>query len=124
MLNPNAQKWVDALRSGDYAQGRDTLTEVSVNGIMRHCCLGVACQVAIADGVPITTFTRPGCVEYLDSEDPEGNGYSTTTLPPAVESWLGIGYDYGWLATLNDSGSDFDSIATEIEIEAHRLFGG
>lgn len=39
-LNPNAQKWVDALRSGKYQQGAGCL---SAEG--KFCCLGVACEV-------------------------------------------------------------------------------
>ena len=36
------QLWIDALRSGDYEQTRETLCEDG-----RYCCLGVACEVAI-----------------------------------------------------------------------------
>lgn len=34
-------KWVEALRSGKYKQGRSRLKHAG-----RHCCLGVLCEVA------------------------------------------------------------------------------
>lgn len=39
-------KWVAALRSGDFKQGRLQLK--SEEG---HCCLGVLCELAIKDGI-------------------------------------------------------------------------
>ena len=44
MLNPNAQKWVDALRSGEYTQGQSCLRK-TVEGVSTFCCLGVACDI-------------------------------------------------------------------------------
>jgi hypothetical protein len=49
MLNPNAKKWVTALRSGRFKQGRSVLNQ----GDRALCCLGVACEVAIEAGVPV-----------------------------------------------------------------------
>lgn len=42
------QLWTDALRSGDYEQGKGTLREND-----KYCCLGVLCEVAIKDGVDL-----------------------------------------------------------------------
>lgn len=39
----DAQKWVNALRSGKYNQGKGRLEEINGN----VCCLGVACKVFI-----------------------------------------------------------------------------
>ena len=39
-MNENAKKWVAALRSGEYKQGKDCLEKDGKN-----CCLGVACRV-------------------------------------------------------------------------------
>jgi hypothetical protein len=46
-LNPNAQKWVEALRSGKYQQTRYLISRKDG----KYCCLGVACELAIAEGV-------------------------------------------------------------------------
>tara|TARA_R110000824_G_scaffold210851_1_gene396704 strand:+ start:183 stop:572 length:390 start_codon:yes stop_codon:yes gene_type:complete len=42
------QKWVDALRSGVYKQGRRSLCKDE-----GHCCLGVLCEIAMKDGAAI-----------------------------------------------------------------------
>lgn len=48
------QLLVDALRSDNFHQGRDALEYVDDSGITRNCCLGVACRVAMANGVELT----------------------------------------------------------------------
>lgn len=42
------EKWIAALRSGDYKQGSSYLCLIE-NGPPEYCCLGVACHVA---GIP------------------------------------------------------------------------
>jgi hypothetical protein len=37
-----AEKWLKALRSGDYEQGTNALYKEKTNG---YCCLGVACRI-------------------------------------------------------------------------------
>ena len=40
-MNPEVkQKWIDALRSGDYEQGSEKL-----RGVNGYCCLGVLCDI-------------------------------------------------------------------------------
>lgn len=47
-----AEKWVAALRSGEYKQGRGTLRkELSLGTTTRHCCLGVLCEVVDPENV-------------------------------------------------------------------------
>lgn len=74
----NIQKWVDALRSGEYAQGEGVLR--SYND--KFCCLGVACEVARKEGVPIRLRTSAG--------DPAHYGFEDTTLPDVVVRWLDV----------------------------------
>ena len=38
-------KWVDALRSGEYKQGKGQLKTSEEDGATKHCCLGVAKEV-------------------------------------------------------------------------------
>lgn len=43
-----AEKWINALRSGNYKQGKSYLYSYVSNGITgedRYCCLGVACTL-------------------------------------------------------------------------------
>ena len=39
-------KWVAALRSGEYIQGKGALERVVEGGTLHNCCLGVLCRVA------------------------------------------------------------------------------
>lgn len=76
----NIRKWVAALRSGEYEQGTGFLNK---NG--KYCCLGVACDLAVKDGVGIevsacTESHREGVTLYGGF-----HGY----MPAAVDEWLG-----------------------------------
>ena len=111
-MNPQIkQKWVSALRSGDYKQTQHRLRKED-----GFCCLGVLCDLYIKDNN----------VEWEIDED---NIYRYekhfTVLPPSVVEWVGvedsnpyvIGVTGGLctLAELNDSGSTFEGIADVIE---------
>lgn len=78
----NMRKWVDALRSGEFQQGSGRL---SVDGT--YCCLGVACEVAIREGVPVEK-TRVGA----SGQYKKVYRYDETALflPVAVQDWLGL----------------------------------
>ena len=40
------QDWIEGLRSGSYAQGRDYLRKAYPGQRVDYCCLGVLCKVA------------------------------------------------------------------------------
>lgn len=116
MLGPNQQKWVDALRSGEYNQTTGTLQDD-----YGYCCLGVACKVALDNGVNVNTDEDNGNIsgdELSDQKD--------------VKSWLGLYDNQGrfettpkqlYLTTLNDiEGLDFNEIADYIEKYSDILF--
>jgi hypothetical protein len=131
MLNDNAQKWVDALRSDEFKQGKQRL-RTSDGG---YCCLGVACEI----------YRR----ETGQGEWTEDNGFKTAghhdrfVLPNAVSDWLGLTaaqgvvdetlvtidagsdepYEVQTLTGLNDAANyDFNQIADVIESEPEGLF--
>lgn len=113
-LNPNAQKWVDALRSGKYQQTQSVLHDSD-----GHCCLGVLCDVAINNGLKTLTW-HGGYREGYSC-----NGYESV-LPPEAMKWVGLKddcgkYDGSNLADQNDGGLSFDEIADLIEINAEEL---
>jgi hypothetical protein len=82
-------RWVGALRSGDFAQTTGVLQRTVTSGDRPagYCCLGVLCELAVADGV-------------IEKQVPQNNGDSytqravfgddTKTLPLAVQRWAGI----------------------------------
>lgn len=118
MLNDNAKKWVEALRSGRFQQAKNRLA--TKDGF---CCLGVACEVAIENGVKLNkTVVSTGRILY---------DYNEMLLPDSVREWLDLstcGSDYKavginkQLSADNDSGKTFTEIADIIESEPEGLF--
>lgn len=96
-------KWIEALRSGEYKQGKDILK--NENGA--YCCLGVL-QMCVQgevemerDGVPAAMLSRDFC-KILDPE------FDTDTFVPKLAHEL---------ADLNDEGKTFEYLADFIEKE-------
>lgn len=126
-MNENAEKWVAALESGEYEQAKNVLHRKTEDGDS-FCCLGVACDVAIKNGLT---------VDVEEGEDREGgfvryNGIGHF-LPSEVASWLGVRTNAGYyrkpnshsgddLASHNDKGDSFADIAKIIRSEPKDLF--
>ena len=121
MLNDNAKKWVQALRSGKYKQGKgflrfSTQTD-NQKGTMFHCCLGVACELHQRE--------NPSKTWVLDSYLGQSQ-----SLHGTVREWLGLvekegHYGNGFTTSLtskNDNGFTFSEIADIIESEPKGLF--
>ena len=128
MLNENAQKWVETLRSGVYEQGQHQLRYEDF-----YCCLGVACEVyrkevgGVWEQAQIALFSdadADGGTWWFGS-DPENK--QADVLPTMVAEWLGLkdekgSYGEESLTFLNDEGASFDEIADVIEKEPEGLF--
>jgi hypothetical protein len=100
-----AERWVKALRSGDYEQAFSKLTD----GV-GYCCLGVLCHL-----YDPKLFKEDGTYMERDKD-----------LPRAVRAWSGVRGEMGnfyndekrkgmELAWLNDRGNSFRKIASIIE---------
>lgn len=121
-MNQNAEKWVAALRSGEFAQTSGVLTDAR-NNQPQHCCLGVACELyrrEVGDLKVKATTTDSGrvIVKY------DG---SASYLPIKVQEWLDLrspsgAYVNGSLTSDNDKGTPFKGIADIIESEPADLF--
>lgn len=109
-LTKPQQLWVDALRSGEYKQGKGALQSGD-----SFCCLGVACIVAEKHGVPVEKVHGRVLGSHL-------------SLQVGVQRWLGLSdctgiYSKGTsLAGLNDTGVPFSEIADIIESKPEGLF--
>ena len=77
------QLWIDALRSGEYKQVRGRLGKGTKKS-MGYCCLGVACEVAIANGVDVARGREKQEICYDGITD---------VLPISVCGWYGFGED-------------------------------
>jgi hypothetical protein len=126
------EKWVAALRSGEYEQTTAALHRLAPSGDPDsqrpqpgYCCLGVLCDLALKAGV-ITSRVQ-GALEVYDVED-------DATLPRSVAEWADFqlavpNFDYAYriggyfddqgvshaLTELNDGGMSFAEIADIIE---------
>lgn len=101
-----AKKWVNALRSGDYEQGKLQLR--SINN--KFCCLGVLCNIH-AQEHPEFAAKQLTKIKY--------DGASSIT-PKIVQEWAGLKTRVGAipnscsLLVMNDNGMNFHQIADEI----------
>ena len=115
------QRWIDALRSGQYQQGIDCLRDAQD----RFCCLGVLCDLYVKDN------DEPGS-EACWERVPDGDDFRyclhnmVGVLPEEVKRWAEMDkanpyvrrpdHPLTSLAALNDTGRvTFDDIATVIE---------
>jgi len=112
-----ANKWVKALRSEKYKQGRGNL-----NIEEKFCCLGVLCELATKKGIVNKEFDE----ELVTSYDTY-----TEILPDSVRKWAGMSSQRGEfidskgrsisLTNLNDIGRSFKQIANIIENNWEKL---
>lgn len=114
-------KWVSALRSGEFLQGREHLHNEGA-----YCCLGVLCKISGAD---MSKGER--VVEYKDGEgiaEPtafidEAHWTEEEELTPRLLEYFGISSGVETkLIRMNDDGMGFVAIADWIE--THSLFSG
>lgn len=125
-MNPIVKSaWIEALRSGEYSQGRRALhISTGERNTEEFCCLGVLCDLAYQAGV-VSRYFNPEAFHYSYGFGPSSN---SAELPEQVMRWAGlenadpIVESPLWtttpgetLAYLNDSGLSFAVIANIIE---------
>ena len=122
-MNENAKKWIAALRSGEFKQGKNLLLDAAGN----YCCLGVACELFIRDGGQL----EKGLVKRMGENILISFDDGISVSPATVKDWLGLNSDDGGfvsggrkksLVLANDHGETFDEIANIIESEPRGLF--
>lgn len=102
-MNPDIKsRWIAALRSGEYKQGRKRLRHAG-----RYCCLGVLCEIAKNEGVvddyykgpaglpiPVREWGRlddcdPFIAPHLSATEANDSGrYSFTDIANLIEEHL------------------------------------
>jgi hypothetical protein len=122
-----AKKWVQALRSGRYKQGKDLLKKITKKQ-ERHCCLGVLCDLYNKEQ---KLKNKPPIKQKIERDisnryDVVRFGTTAELLPTTVRRWAGVKTSDGMilfedyirrdsLSSLNDQGVTFKSIANLIE---------
>jgi hypothetical protein len=121
-VKENRKKWIAALRSGEYKQGKGFLVDDG-----NHCCLGVLCSVYERETGK--ELPRTSSRYYYDVSE------ETLADFPQVQEWVGlsdaegrfefrVGVPHKRLTTLNDDSPeyDFSKLADLIESEPRGLF--
>src|SRR5574337_748004 len=114
--------WIAALRSDNYVQGTSVLTYTDDYDQERNCCLGVLCQIAIADGLPLDVITS----KYPNESVQYGESRARGVLPIEVMLWAELPTDDPYIhdrynepikcSDANDNeGMTFEQIADAIE---------
>lgn len=117
----NILKWIEALESGKYQQTTGAMTKVESATVWykpwtwstkkyAHCCLGVACQVAMKNGVPVTAVKYGAQLEYDNA---------LGTLPHSVWQWLGFETSDPVVGVVRGYGPDIPVSATTANDDKH-----
>jgi hypothetical protein len=136
-MNPAVTRWLEALRSGQYMQGKEKLHTKDDSGTESYCCLGVAC--AISDSVKAETskfdnhivcyrsgeyvhkYYLPDIVRHELGLRTKVGQFIVSSETKAVVKLRGLGAETS-LAALNDNGATFEQIAKIIELRPQGLF--
>lgn len=139
-----AEKWVKALRSKKYKQAKSILKIKNKAGVVRHCCLGVLCELYQKDQRAKNKkliSVSPECAYQYDHDFPKTSTIfdfdgDATHLPDKVKNWAGMrsncgdlngemvevrGHGCYDLVTVNDNGGNFRTIANLIEARVKDL---
>ena len=138
MNKENVKKWIAALRSGEFKQGKKRLRNLDTMGNKTYCCLGVLCEIAdieIWEGAvlpPVAVADWLGLPIQARYADGLGRSNVATLTFEATESEREVIMDKcgddvlsldatvapreeAYLAALNDKGATFEQIADFIE---------
>lgn len=120
-----ADRWVAALLSGKYAQGKGLLRQRHEDGAEQYCCLGVLCELYLEDhpDSPLFPVFRPD-LKPANSDNGKLYQYGECgELPPdEIQEWAGISCNNcSNLSEENDMGKSFEQLADLIDEEAENL---
>lgn len=91
------EKWIEALTSGEYEQGRKALRTPD----NKYCCLGVLCDLAVKAG--IAKWEQPDgkwAIVHIDVDDIKNTtDFGTGLLPKFIRDWSGVKSDDGTMST-------------------------
>lgn len=145
-----AKKWVRALRGKHYKQGRGALKVKAKDGTVRHCCLGVLCELYRKETGDMTAQPLDAARNILIGRSiktlygftaPGRDHEFIQCLPPTVQKWAEMYDEEGamrnyendalciakngaplrTLTDINDRGYSFKTIADIIETRAEDL---
>lgn len=110
-------RWIPALESGRFPKGKGSL-----NRDGKFCCLGVACELLVEDGLLEKSNSPYDLISY---QSPNTRSWDSVVLPTAVASFIGItpwgslskmteDGNYITLTQVNDASDTFEPVIAEI----------
>lgn len=88
-MNPQIKtKWVKALRSNKYRQGRYNLKIAHADGECSYCCLGVLCELYVQEG--LGKWEGPEIFMGSRHGYRIGKRRDASYLPKEVREWAGL----------------------------------
>lgn len=89
-MNPEIkQKWLEALKSGQYQKGKSWLKQ-NVMGVIQYCCLGVLCEL-YKESTGKGEWRGGDKRELIFYPNEKISDSSDSVLPIAVRQWADIG---------------------------------
>jgi len=125
MNKENVSKWIAALRSGKYKQGKGALKYYTDGNTCLHCAVGVACEIMNPGGFYLNKSKQFDDIvidvkafQLKDVVNPVVPDTKTNALlfSDDINKWLGLDTSFILdITKYNDGGSSFDRIADYIE---------
>jgi hypothetical protein len=116
------QKWIDALRGGNYLQNQGCLKAEVYEGKIGYCCLGVLCDLVdpdawsnVTDGWDRFAFGVTESTVYPPDSIKEKFDLRKDIVIDLGKGDVRIKKVYDFLADMNDEGKTFEEIADWIE---------
>lgn len=110
------KKWVEALRSGKYQQGTNYLKQRGESGVIRHCCLGVLCEIMPPRPDVSIGEAQIEIESKFESGGEQIDAKSTTNLSTKLAVDLGLEeYDLELISLNDNRQASFAKIARYIE---------
>ena len=104
-------KWIEALSSDKFKQGKSGLFNSSTNS---HCCLGVLCEVLKIQNIPTDTHFNRYLFPSVSGNHPQE--HDSVYIPTDFASSIGLKIDdMCYLAALNDRSNDYKATIDYIE---------
>lgn len=95
--------WEQGLRNPELHQGVGRLAGINdtEKGVIKYCCLGVACEIAIANGLVLDRAEQRGVVADMTVIEYDGE---RDHLPESVMDWYGFEDNNPALCYINEEG--------------------
>lgn len=113
-MTPDEREWIDALRSGEFKQGRGGLASKTSEGGIFYCCLGVRCELDARRGLMVTSDG----LNFMNFDEVGQQGYKNQAVPcgATLNRWQMTNDEMNDLVKLNDACKmSFVEIANYIE---------